>query len=324
MTIGAATMRNKLKLSESDLVALYQTVRNVSGMPWTPLLDGEHEARAAGVTRFIQRRYNKLLHAFQSGSARWQNPEYTDRHQGKMVGMNSLSIWGPAAHQFCIASGKNAHRICHRCYYVYGTALVHRETIDKPMKNYIMLRARRLAPIRTMMDIFRFNSFGELSGREDIEYFIECCDANPATTFSLCTKRPDIVNSVIGRGTPKPRNMILVYSWPWRGDRMTPKEEDLPENFDKIFTAWKIFDEKSINCGARNCYKCRMCYTFNDVVLVNEMARDNNSRPMDLKKMLEAEQKRRKEKIKRFIEKGFIVNGVIDRDAIASAAEGGQ
>ena len=75
------------------------------------------------------------------------------------------------------------------------------------------------------------------------------------TTFTLWTKRKNIVNKVLGKRR-KPKNLILIYSNP----HVDKLDVDLPKHFDKVFNnVSKHTDE--VNCS-KKCLECMMCYTL--------------------------------------------------------------
>ena len=77
----------------------------------------------------------------------------------------------------------------------------------------------------------------------------------PYTTFTLWTKKANWVKQVMDqRG--KPRNLILIYSNPYK-DKVV---KDLPKYFDKTFNNVTT-DSQDINCDGK-CQDCMMCYTI--------------------------------------------------------------
>ena len=75
------------------------------------------------------------------------------------------------------------------------------------------------------------------------------------TTFTLWTKRKNIVNRVLKNRT-KPKNLILIYSNKYV-DRLDIK---LPKHFDKVFNNVSKHTN-DVNCS-KKCLECMMCYTL--------------------------------------------------------------
>ena len=108
----------------------------------------------------------------------------------------------------------------------------------------------------------RFDGHGELINETHFINYLLITEHNPKSTFSLYTKRRDIVKSVL-KTRKKPQNLILVYSNPLV-DRITDK---IPYYFDKVFNTTT---EKSTrdNCTGRKCIECLACYTHGTNTLV--------------------------------------------------------
>jgi hypothetical protein len=103
---------------------------------------------------------------------------------------------------------------------------------------------------------FRFDAFGELTNSVQLENYMKIATANPETTFSLWTKRTDIVLQETGI----PKNFILVFSEPL----INPPEAVidswnylLNREFDWIFAV--TTDLAKVNCS-RKCAECLRCY----------------------------------------------------------------
>ena len=118
----------------------------------------------------------------------------------------------------------------------------------------------------------RFHGHGELVNETHFINFLQIAERNPRTTFSLFTKRKDIVKRVLQsiewHGSTRasgqdvfirkiPENLILVYSNPIVG-RITDKK---PQYFHKVFNTTT---EKSTrdNCTGQKCIECLACYQF--------------------------------------------------------------
>jgi hypothetical protein len=112
----------------------------------------------------------------------------------------------------------------------------------------------------------RINSFGELINDIHLQNILLIAINNPNTTFTLFTKRVDLVKKL----PSKPKNMIFIYSNPILNSGF----EKIPKGFDKIFT---VFDKQTvkerkikINC-MKNCMSCLKCYTRNDINQIREL-----------------------------------------------------
>jgi hypothetical protein len=129
---------------------------------------------------------------------------------------------------------------------------------------------------KTTAQFFRFSAEGELINETHFINLVKIARANSGTLFTLWTKRPDIVASALQNWRiSKPSNLYLIRSSP-----MLNKEAPLPQGFDKVFTVYTPdFVQKNnikINCGAKSCMGCQICYTRNSIVYVKEQVKPNS------------------------------------------------
>lgn len=108
--------------------------------------------------------------------------------------------------------------------------------------------------------VFRFHAHGELINEEHFHNFVRICMKNPQTTFSLWTKRKNIINTFFKySGIEKPANLILIYSNP----KTTAVLHTIPKHFDKVFNALPrkaITASGEIDCTGESCMNCLACY----------------------------------------------------------------
>ena len=83
------------------------------------------------------------------------------------------------------------------------------------------------------------------------------CLNQPMTTFTLWTKRSNIVSRVL-KNRDKPKNLILVYSNKYI-DKLDIK---LPKHFDKVFNNVSS-RTNDVNCEGK-CLECMKCYTLGE------------------------------------------------------------
>jgi hypothetical protein len=180
----------------------------------------------------------------------------------KMDGMVSINT-NSLTNAFCLRM-RETDSICKSCY------TKRMEKISKQMVSAFQRNTEALTSPDFQAEVInastvRFNSFGELMNTQHYKNLLKICKANPNTSFTLWTKRPDIVQAV----GEKADNLILIYSC-----HMKNQIEDIPLMFDKTFTVYttKYIREngKKINCGSKLCFQCRICYSVNDVSEVSE------------------------------------------------------
>lgn len=195
--------------------------------------------------------------------------QITDKHTGKMKGMASLNT-STINNPFC-QKMVTKDVVCKKCYANRMEKMYHSKDVAyverwKHNGDILSKELLTVAPkINTL--IFRFHAFGELLNMIHLENLMFIAKSNPNTTFSLWTKRKDIINKYKGE---KPNNFILIYSEP----KIDVKDVAVPKNFDKSFNVYSedfIDDNKvSINCGARSCVTCQQCYSKDSDIIIKE------------------------------------------------------
>jgi hypothetical protein len=186
-------------------------------------------------------------------------------HQGKMKGINSIGTTC-ADNPFCIERRKNGDSVCAHCY--AATYMKMRPTLKKHLaENADILTTRLLAgrevPV-TNANVFRLESFGDLYNTTHLANYVMICERNPYTRFGLWTKNIWILDELFnGDNVAKPDNLSIVVSSPLLNTEM---ELDLKKYWmvDHIFTVYdKDFikdNNVNINCGAKDCLGCQLCY----------------------------------------------------------------
>lgn len=212
---------------------------------------------------------------------------FTVDHTGKMRGMHSLSS-SCLCNAHCLKRIKRKNLICAYCY----AAAMHKNYKDlaRKLRKNTSILTMAIIPVETWPvifdEIFRLEAFGDINNEiQQINYF-NFCYGNPNTIFAQWTKNPWIIDKVIKAGHEKPKNLIIIFSDP-RIDAMPP--EKILERFpfiDKIFSVYTREYAKEngieINCGARNCNKCRACYSLNGPVFIRELLKTGGQTKDDL------------------------------------------
>ena len=195
--------------------------------------------------------------------------------RGKMEGMCSLNT-SPEVNPFCLKMRETADAVCRSCYTKSSERRWERcHTMWS--NNYKVLTKNLLKDTEVPflnIAIFRFQAHGDLGNRTHYKNLIKIVDANPQTVFVLWTKHLKVINR---GGIIKRKNLIYVYSTP----KLNELKPEKPKGFDRVFTVYTrpfVRENKQIkiNCGGKQCIKCRLCYTPNkDLVFVNELIKSN-------------------------------------------------
>lgn len=202
-------------------------------------------------------------------------------HRDKMLGMWSLSTSSLCNHN-CKRQSKLKTWICSHCF---SNAMQNSKRCahlkDKLTRNTLLLAYYDIpaeAMPKIKKDIFRLESFGDLINETQFRNYLKLVKANPQTRFTIWTKLPLIMRSVF-KTEEKPENLTIIYSSPLVNDTRTIADvQELFPFVDKIFTVYDKDYTKdhhiAINCGAKCCNTCRICYNKNDIKEVKESLKE--------------------------------------------------
>jgi len=180
---------------------------------------------------------------------------------GKMLGIPSLNT-DTTSNKFCqgMYNSSKENLICRECYSMSMLNTFRKNCKPKFLNNskYLSskIHSREYLPI-CPSNIGRFHSHGELINSNHLENLMNVCLNQPMTTFSLWTKRKNIVSRVL-KNRDKPKNLILIYS-----NRYVDKlDVKLPKHFDKVFSNVSS-NTSNVNCDSK-CLDCMKCYTLGE------------------------------------------------------------
>ena len=118
---------------------------------------------------------------------------------------------------------------------------------------------------------FRFNAHGELAldkkkATINLENYVNIALKNPHCTFSLWTKRFDVIKPYFDKHD-KPKNLILIYSTPLTNHIL----KKTPQYFDKTFnTVIETDYVDQQNCTGQKCKDCLLCYKKDTTSIIVE------------------------------------------------------
>ena len=206
-----------------------------------------------------------------------KSPVYISKHMnGKMEDMNAIST-NTLTNTYCITMHnadkhyKKSNVICKSCYsmksfkgYLHKNTKLYQRNSDLLSKDIIEFKD---IPVINSL-YFRFHAHGELINEMHLINLCRICVANPKVTFSLWTKRLDILNKVFDvRNDGKPKNLKIIYSNPI----INKIVKTVPPLCDKVFNNVdkdKYVDEQ--NCTGRKCIECLTCYTDSPINVIVE------------------------------------------------------
>ena len=175
---------------------------------------------------------------------------------GKLIGIPALNT-DTTSNKFC-QKMKETDTICGECYSWNMLQTFRKSAVPSFKRNSKFLSAevhnpKYLLPVSSI--VARFNGHGELINEEHFINIMNICKNQPNTTFTLWTKRKDIVNKVL-KNKKIPSNLIMVYSNPIVDTIM----KQVPKHFNKVFNNVSK-DSDKVNCKGK-CIDCMMCYTI--------------------------------------------------------------
>lgn len=200
----------------------------------------------------------------------------TRNHSGKMKGMWSIST-SCKENPLCQERAKLKGSICEKCY--ASALLSFRKSMADCFKTNTKRLTTEIISEDKLPDIYnkygRLEAFGDIQNSTQVINYFNICNKNKEVKFALWTKNPPFIKRVITHGYKKPDNLTIVYSSPFV-NKTVGKEMilSLYPFIDHVFT---VFDKSyikennvAINCGARNCFKCNLCYHHDTEFYINE------------------------------------------------------
>lgn len=173
---------------------------------------------------------------------------------GKLAGLQAINS-NTLTNDFC-STMRKTDSICRVCYSAAMLSGSRKNCAPAFERNSVLLSAA-LIPVERLpvinAAIFRFHGHGELINGTHLENFYRIAERNPGTTFSLWTKRRDLIRT----GRARPDNFILIYSNPSL-DKVMAKP---PARFDKVFNNVPVQFTGAANCTGQKCIDCQLCYT---------------------------------------------------------------
>ena len=177
---------------------------------------------------------------------------------GKLIGIPALNT-DTTSNKYCIKMSKT-DTICGSCYSWNMLKTFRKNSVPSFKRNSKFLSAevhdpKYLLPVSSI--IARFNGHGEIINEAHFINIINICKNQPNTTFTLWTKRKDIINKVC-KDYKLPKNLIMIYSNPVINTIM----KKVPKHFHKVFNNVTNNSDK-INCIGK-CIECLKCYNLKD------------------------------------------------------------
>ena len=201
----------------------------------------------------------------------------TKNMSGKMEGMLSLNT-SCLTNPNCQAFSKIKGSICQKCY--SHKLLSYRQNVSECFEqNAFELTTRILSDEEINknfkfynINFFRFEAFGDLINNTQLLNYVNIAKTNKNVRFALWAKNINIINDVFSK-IKQPKNLQLDLSSLYINKKLDESTIKAQIQY-KIFTVYdKDFIKNNdvvINCGAKKCALCGICYKNNKIKYINE------------------------------------------------------
>lgn len=191
-------------------------------------------------------------------------------HDAKMNGIISLSTY-VGNNTFCLARCKNCDNAI--CKYCYANSLTKQ-------RYFLKMKLVRIMSIFTSVELskgdipvidntiypyFRFESFGDLNNTLQFQNYNLFALVNSGVNFTIWTKNPGIIQACINNGLQLANNLIIGLSSLY----LNTPEIDKAQKYSFIRFLFTVYDNEYIekhniiiNCGAKHCLSCGICYKY--------------------------------------------------------------
>ena len=207
---------------------------------------------------------------------------------GKLEGFQAIST-NTTTNGYCKKKfeEQKPNVICTFCY-SWGMLKTFRKNMEPALqRNSDLLNSKVLHPDALPVinsAFFRFNAHGEfaLDKKEatiNLENYVNIALKNPHCTFSLWTKRFDVIKPYFDKND-KPKNLILIYSTPLTNHIL----KKTPQYFDKTFNTVIETDYiEQQNCTGQKCKDCLLCYKKDTTTVIVEKVKTYGKKKLKAK-----------------------------------------
>ena len=185
---------------------------------------------------------------------------HISKMSGKLEGLRAIST-NTTTNDYCIKQyeKKDSKNICTFCYSQEMLRTYRKNMAQALQRNTDIISKKVIHEdgLPIILDaFFRFNAHGELINEINLINYVNIALKNPHCTFSLWTKRFDIVSKYF-KDNKKPKNFILIYSNP----KINHILEVVPKYLDKTFNnVQEDLKKEKQNCSGQKCKDCLLCY----------------------------------------------------------------
>jgi hypothetical protein len=196
-----------------------------------------------------------------------------------IAGVNTSALDNP----FCAHMTKNPKSVCAKCYSIRMLESYRKNCRAAFQKNAEILAndllyEEEIKPCKKDKTAIRFSAHGELYNLCHLYNCFQIAKVNSDKICTLFTKRIDLLKQTTKSEIPD--NMIIVYSNPLIDNPLSEdyiKELELICHINKVFNVftkdYAMNNGISINCGSKKCKDCMVCYSHNNINVINELVK---------------------------------------------------
>lgn len=191
-------------------------------------------------------------------------------HESKMKGIISASTY-IGKNEFCLARRNNCPNAI--CIYCYANSLTNQRQglKNKLIRLHMILTTIELAAAdipaidSNIWPFFRFESFGDINNVIQVNNYNLIASVNADINFTLWTKNPGIIQAAINNGMTISDNLIIGLSSLY----LNTPEIKKAKKYSFIRFLFTVYNDNyirehniKINCGAKHCLSCGICYDY--------------------------------------------------------------
>lgn len=196
-----------------------------------------------------------------------------------IAGVNTSSLDNP----FCLHMAKNEESICSKCYSMNMLKTFRANCRPAFVKNGELLAnnllyEEEIKPCKKDKIAIRFSAHGELINLTHLYNCFQISKVNSDKICTLFTKRIDLLRHINKSEIPK--NMIIIYSNHIIDNPPTQEHIEALKIVGHVDKVFNVFTKEyamnkgiSINCGGKKCKDCMVCYSQNNINVINELVK---------------------------------------------------
>ena len=211
---------------------------------------------------------------------KWMKNSACIKHTGKMTDLMSIST-SPLVNFICNLRAAIVDSVCSHCFsrrmMKRYPALAAKLARNSAFYSHYEVKPEDVYHFKPKSGYFRFEAYGDLFDTLQVKnYFVIAEElAKDGIKCALWTKNPQVIKAAIEEyELIKPQNLNIIFSVCALNSTFSEQIYNALHEagytfIDKVFTVFD-HDNGAINCGAKACAKCGLCYEKTNVVFINE------------------------------------------------------